>query len=116
MIETAVRQYLIEQDIEGIGINVRLQVPENPPAEYIIIQKTGSGRFNRIDQAMIAVQSISSKTLLRAAQINEAVKEAMLEMAENSNEIYRCELNSDYNFTDADTKEYRYQAVFNLFY
>lgn len=116
MIEKIVRDYLVAQNIEGIGSNIKMQVPENPPTNYLVIQKTGSGRTDRIDRAMIAIQSISRTSLLTAATTNEAVKEAMLEMADYVDEVYRCELNSDYNFTDTDTKEYRYQAVFNLFF
>ena len=30
------------------------------------------------------------------------------------NSISKIKLNSDYNFTDTETKEYRYQAVFDI--
>ena len=30
--------------------------------------------------------------------------------------ISRCELNNSYNFTDTESKTYRYQAVFHLVY
>ena len=30
--------------------------------------------------------------------------------------VIKIELNADYNFTDVDTKTYRYQAVFNITY
>lgn len=116
MIETIVRDYLISQDIAGVGNNIKFQVPDNPPSEYIIIQKTGSGRTDRINRAMIAIQSISRTNYKTAATINCAVIEAMFVMADNCPDIYRCELNSDGDFTDTDTKEFRYQAVFNLFY
>lgn len=116
MIETIVREYLIRSDIEKIGKNVFLETPEDAPQEYIVIEKTASGDADRIESAMIAVQSISKKRLLNAASINEAVKECMKAFAEESNEIYSCRLNSDYNFTNTSTKEYRYQAVFNLYF
>ena len=116
MIETIVRSYLISRNITGVGRNVKFHVPDDPPSEYILIQKTGSGRTNRIDRAMVAVQSISRTNYETAATINEAVREAMFEMADNCPEIYRCELNSDGDFTDTETKEYRYQAVYNIYY
>jgi hypothetical protein len=31
-------------------------------------------------------------------------------------EVTKVTLNSNYNFTDTTTKEYRYQAVFDLYY
>ena len=116
MIEAIVLRYLLQQNIEGIGSNIFMETPEKPPARYIIIEKTGSGWENRIDDATVVVQSISRNSLLEAAQTNYAVKEAMKVFAENSSEIYSCKLDTDYNFTNPSTKEYRYQAVFNLFY
>ena len=44
------------------------------------------------------------------------VVEAMEAMAETVDGVYSCKLNSDYNFTNTETREYRYQAVFNLYY
>ena len=32
----------------------------------------------------------------------------------NLDEIASVKLNSDYNFTDEETKQYRYQAVFDI--
>ena len=116
MIEKTVLDYLIGQDLDGIGRNIFLEVPVNPPARYIVLEKTASGAANKIRSAMIAVQSICSDSLYTAAQVNEAVIEAMEMLAEHSDQVYSCRLNSDYNFTDPDTKEYRYQAVFNIYY
>ena len=116
MIEITVLNYLISKNLTGINNNVYLEVPESPPAEYILVEKTGSGEMDRINQAMIAVQSISRTSLVTALGINELVKTAMKEFPEESTEIYACKLNSDYNFTNTETKEYRYQAVFNLYF
>lgn len=115
MIEEIICNYLISRNLLE-GDRVYLEVPVNPPAEYIVIEKTSSGMHNKIRNAMIAVQSISRNRLVTAASINEAVIEAMEEFAQNSEEIYSCTLNTDYNFTDPKTREYRYQAVFNLYY
>lgn len=114
MIEKIIRDYLLGAEL-SVGQNIFLQVPEKPPEEYILIEKTGSGITNRIRQAMIAIRSISKTSLYQAASINEEVIDAMDNII-YSEDIFRCELNSDYNFTNTTTKEYRYQAVFNLFY
>ena len=116
MIEVIIRQYLINAEIEGIGNKVYMETPEEMPEEYIVIEKTGSGEQDHIESAMIAIQSRSRNRLENAANINEAVKEAMKAMPYISDEVYSCKLNSDYNFTDARTKEYRYQAVFNIYF
>lgn len=115
MIEITILNYLVKRDIEGIKNNVFVQTPQNPPSEYVLIEKTSGGKDDHINHAMVAVKSISSKGLVEAMQINEKVKAAMEEMAETE-DIYSCLLNSDYNYTDTQTKEYRYQAVFNINY
>ena len=51
--------------------------------------------------------------MLNAAVLNDKVKKAMDKMIELP-EISSCKLNSDYNFTDTETKRYRYQAVYNI--
>lgn len=114
MIEKTVIDYLRETGL-SVGQQVYAEKPLDPPAEYVLVEKTGSSRTNRIDQAMIAAQSISKTSILRAAQINEEVKAAMDELA-TLNTVFSCSLNSDYNFTNTSTNEYRYQAVFNIFY
>ncbi len=119
MLETLIINYLISRDIEGIGEHVYAETPENAPDEYIRVEKTGSGKTDGINRAMIAVQSISRDRdhgLETVIRINEDVKEAMEQFPFMSDDIYSCKLNSDYNFTDTQSKEYRYQAVFNLFY
>lgn len=115
MIETIVLNYLLSKEL-SVGENVYCEVPkENLPDEYILIEKTGSSRVNHINQAMIAIQTISKKDLYTVMLMNEEVKDVMDEIIELP-EVFRCELNSDYNYTNTATKEYRYQAVFNLFY
>lgn len=116
MIEKIVLDYLIGRDIAGIGENVYLETPASPPARYLVLQKTSSGKTNQIGRCMIAVQSICRDSLYEAAVINESVIEAMEEFAELSDEIYACRLNSDYNYTNPSSKERRYQAVFNIYY
>lgn len=116
MIESIVLNYLLGLNLSGIGQNVFAEVPVTPPSSYIVIEKTASGAQDKIHSAMIAVQSYSKTSLLTAAQINQAVVDAMEVMAETVAEIYSSKLNSDYNFTDPETREYRYQAVFNLVY
>ena len=108
MIEKIVYDYLSE----ALTVPVHLEVPENPPERFVLLEKTGSGREDWVYSATIAVQSWA-ETLFEAAALNEQVKAAMDEIVRLP-EICRCQLNSDYNFTDTATKRYRYQAVFDL--
>lgn len=110
MIETVVLGHLSTL----LNVPVYMEVPKDHPESYVLIEKTGSGTRNHIHSATFAVQSIAG-TLYGAAQLNEAAKSAMIDL----NGLYsigRAALNSDYNFTDPQKKEYRYQAVFDLVY
>ena len=120
IIEAAIISYLTSCGL-SVGSNVFAEVPEEPPASYVLIEKTGSGRANRIDSAVVAVQSIVKRdeaaggTLLIALELNEEVKAAMENFVAQDS-IFSCYLNSDYNFTNPETKEYRYQAVYNIYF
>ena len=49
----------------------------------------------------------------KTAELNEQVKDAVDGLL-SQNEIHSVRLNSDYNYTDTTTKQYRYQAVFDI--
>ena len=111
MIETIVLTALDNQ----LSVPVYMEVPEVKPASYVILDKTGSQRTNRIDRATFAVQSIAG-TLYEAASLNELVKGVMDQLPNLTEEIFSSALDSDYNFTDIETKERRYQAVYIITY
>ena len=67
-----------------------------------------------IRNATIAIQSFSISKI-GAAELNEKIIASMLDITE-LDDICRCELNSDYDFTDTQRKKYRYQAVFDITY
>ena len=108
MIEKTVLQYL--QPL--LPCPVYTEVPAAPPEMFVLIEKTGSSRADRISRATIAAQSWAGR-MEAAAELNEQVKAAMEDLAD-LDEVSACRLNSDYNFTDTTTKHYRYQAVFDL--
>lgn len=111
MIEKIILDYLTSK----LTIPVYMETPEDVPQEYVLIEKTGSSRRNQIDTAMITFESISSISLYRAATINADVKSAINDIMFLPN-ISKAELNSDYNFTDTTTKQYRYLAVYDITY
>lgn len=111
MIEQTVISYLNR----NMDVEAHAEVPEKPPAKFIVIEKTGSSLINRIKYATIAVQSFA-KRMEDAMLLNEAVKDAMLDGLVTLDEIGSITLNSDYNFTDTSTRTYRYQAVFDIVY
>ncbi len=108
MIEKVIIDYLKNQ----LAVPVYMEVPEIPDERFVVIEKTGSSLSNHIFTALIAIQSCAP-SLFEAAELNEAVKQAMLGAVE-LNDICRVDLNSDYNFTNTAQKQYRYQAVFDI--
>lgn len=89
--------------------------PKTPPAKYWLVEKTAAKEENKILQATIAIQSISAGSLLEAAQMSHDAEEAMRSLISVQN-VGSSKLNSAYNFTDPETLEYRYQAVFDIYY
>lgn len=110
MIEVILKDYLSEV----VNVPVYLEEPEKPPKEYLIIDKLGSGEDNLISSASVAIQSYSD-SLYGAAWLNRQVKAAMRNIVA-LDAVAAAKLNSDYNYTDTQTKRYRYQAVYNITY
>lgn len=111
MIEKIVLDYLGAV----LPVPAYMETPKDPPKEYVLLEKTGGGETNYIERATLAIQSVSSVSLYRAAQINEEVKVAM-EGILALPQIFRAKRNTDYNFTNPQTKQYRYQAVYDMTY
>lgn len=108
MIEIAIKKYLdgrlsVPSFLERIG---------KMPDSYVLFEKTGSAKRNHLLSSTFAFQSYA-KSMHEAARLNEELKEIIESMIELG-EISGVSLNSDYNFTDTTTKEYRYQAVFDI--
>ena len=112
MIELIVLNYLksILTDVM-----VTTEIRQGIAGSFVSIEKTGSGMSeNLLPSASIAVQSWAD-SLYDAMVLNERVKTAMLNLP-TVREVYKCSLNSDYNYTDTATKHPRYQAVFDVVY
>ena len=110
MIEAIVLNYLNAH----LSVNVFAEKPTNPPEKYVVIDKIGSSKENYLSSSTIAFQSYA-ESKYQAALLNEQVKEAVENMIV-LDEVSKVELNSDYNFTDTTTKEYRYQAVYEIYH
>lgn len=108
MIEIVIKEYL-----DGhLAVPSFLERPKNPPEQYVIFEKTSSSKSNYLPAATFAFQSYAP-SMYEAAVLNEELKEVIESMI-TLDSISKIKLNSDYNFTDTETKEYRYQAVFDI--
>lgn len=108
MIEVIILNYLKTK----LSVPIALEKTGSLPQKYVLFEKTGSGKSNHLLSSTFAFQSYA-KSMAEAAVLNEEVKQAVENLIE-LNEIVSVKLNSDYNFTDTTTKEYRYQAIFDI--
>ena len=95
-----------------LDVDVYFEQPETAPESFVLIEKTGSGRTNKLNSSTFAFQSYAG-SMYAAATLNEQVKAAADSLV-SLDAIASVSLNSDYNFTDTTTKRYRYQAVYDI--
>lgn len=108
MIEIVIKQFLDKH----LSVPAFFERPNELPKKYVLFEKTGSGENNYLPSSTYAFQSYGP-SMYEAALLNEKLKEAVKSMIV-LDEISKIKLNSDYNFTDTTTKEYRYQAVYDI--
>lgn len=112
MIETTVKKYLTSSLAD---VTVLMEYPEEKQVPSVFLEKTGSSEQNMVQTATFAVQSLDT-SLQRAAELNEKVKTVMKAMEDDVPGIGCVRLTGDYNFTDTSTKNYRYQAIYDITY
>lgn len=110
---------IIEYLTGALGKPVYAEVPPKPPAEFVLVEKTGGARSNYIWSATLAIQSWHAQNqngggLYDAAVLSDQVKAAMFAAPAELSSIGGVRLNSEYNWTDPESKYYRYQAVFDV--
>lgn len=110
MIEKIYLDYLTER----LDVPVFMEEPTEDLTDYVLIEKVGSSEFNHVPTATLAFQSYGA-SLYDAAVLNDAVK-SVVKHSTQLDQISSVRLNSDYNFTDPETKRYRYQALFVITY
>ena len=105
MIEKTILDYLDEH----LTVPVYMEEPIDKPVSYVLIERTGSSESDLIESTTLALQSYGA-SLYDAAVLNMAVK-ARIKQAVELPTVSAVYINSDYNFTDTETKRYRYQCV-----
>lgn len=97
------------------GISAYMEIPQEHPDTFAIIERVGGSQDEHISSAMISVQ-IYAPTMGYAAQSCDVITQALLYEGINDPVISAISLNAKYNATDTDTKKYRYQAIFDIAY
>lgn len=110
MIELILKQYLNS----ALDVPVLFEHKAGTDVPFVVIEKTGGSSDNHLQKATIAIQSYAA-SLYNAALLNNQVVQVMDKFDEIEN-ITGAHLNSNYNYTDTETKNYRYQAVFDINY
>lgn len=113
VIEALIISYLIGENLAGIGSHVYAETPVDPPESYVLVRRTGGGMSNYIRDYNVYTETISSKDKLTAATLHEEVIGAML-VIRDTQPVFRCGLNSDYDATRADRNDYRFQALWQI--
>ena len=110
MIELVIKKFLDA----NLNVSSFFEHEKDMPESFVIIEKTGSGGSDYTHSATFAFQSYAP-SLQQSAELNELVKKTVEQLV-TVNEVSGVHHNSDYNFTDTETKKYRYQAVYDINY
>lgn len=110
MIEKIILDYVSA----ALQVPVRMEIPVDPPARYVVLNRSGRGRENGLEGANLIADSYA-ESLLEAARLNEQVK-AVLDDLDTLDEISSAQLATDYPLTDTTNKKYRYQAVYEIYH
>lgn len=111
MIEVDIKKF-IDNNLDYPAL---MEKPGNLTGSCYVIEKLGGGQDEHIDTATVAVQTYAP-SLYGAASASETMINAMLNDFVALPNISKVELNSSYNYPDTQTKHYRYQAVFEIYY
>lgn len=109
-----IEKTLIDYLNKNLDVPVYAEHQRVEPKSFVLVERVGSARNNLINRVSFAVQSYA-ESMEKAAELNEKVKCAMYEIVK-LDEIGSCKLDSDYNFTDTEMKQYRYQAIFDIYF
>lgn len=108
MIEIEIRKFMTSK----LECPIVFELAPKMPDKFVLIQKTGSSKRNNLLASTFAFQSYG-KSMYEASLLNETVKDIVEQLVELNN-VSDVSLNSDYNYTDTESKKYRYQAVFDI--
>lgn len=110
IIEATVIGYLSRE----LSVPVYGEVPPDPPERFVTVEKVGGARENYVWSATLAIQSWDRGSLLGAVTLSDQAKAAMFDMVGALGTIGGARLDSEYNWTNPETKYYRYQATFQV--
>lgn len=111
MIDITVREHLKAR----LSVPVYLEYPKECPDTFVVIENAGGMETNFILTATFTVHTIAP-TMYKAAKLAWDVKAAMASMTEEDNVSGLRVETTPMNWTDTTTKQYRYRAVYQIYY
>lgn len=107
-----IEKTIIDYVSGAVQVPVDMEIPVNPPIRFVVLKRSGEGRENHIDGALLIADSYA-ESLLEAAKLNEQVKRVLDEL-DSLDDISNAQLSTDYPVIDTDNKRYRYQAIYEI--
>ena len=102
---------LLDYLSENLSVGVYAEAPTEL-TNYVLLDQIGSSESNHIITTSIAIQSYGA-SLYEAMVLNDEVKTAMKGFVQ-LDQITRVECETDYSQTNTETKQYRWQAVYDI--
>lgn len=108
MIESIIIYYL--NNMAELSAPAYAEIQKESPKEFFIVENTGTSLKDHIETTTLAVRSYA-QSMERAAVMAYEI-DAVLQNIIELDEIAGVKRNSISNFTDPNTKQYRYQGVY----
>ena len=109
-----IEQALIAYLSKALGVQVFAEAPKDRPKEFITVERLGGSSENYvIDYPMVAIQCWDKSRSKASAFAYEADK-ALQDITAHNRAVAFAKRNSMYNFPDPDSKQPRYQLVYDF--
>lgn len=109
-----IEKVILDFVADALDVPVRMEIPADRPPRLVVLKRSGRGRENGLYAANLIAES-HAESLVQAAELNEQVK-AVLDGLDTLDQISSAELATDYPVTDTGSKQYRYQAVYEIYH
>lgn len=103
-----IEQALIEWLPGKLGVPCFDDPPDDKPAEFVTVERTGGETSLGVDRPLVAVQAWAG-TRANASALAASARAALVNDSWEIAEVCRCAVSSTYNFPDPDSRKARYQ-------
>ena len=108
-----IEQIAIDYLLASGFTEVYAEVPLDPSDKYVLVYRSSGNYLNEIRHMGLYTEVRCRTSKLEAAELHESVIAAMRTMRD-STPLFRCGLVSEYDAAMTSTKEYRFQALWEI--